>query len=241
MNHPMNPQSLRQATLVLMLAATNLAHAQTTPRSQELARLTGMAEFGVGALTLPAATVCTDRASGKCKQGDTSLMLEAWQLLRTSRRLAAGAGVTLGLFPTAEVPLNDTPAVSRDHRRSYFVAEAILRGYFYSSPEWELWGGITSGLVVIADTYSSKEALTGRVLQGPRGVTTRTEGFTLGCALGFSRPILGDWSLGGEFRYGWWSLPKQPERSPFGDEASLTGRNSMFLLGLSIGYRINVY
>lgn len=215
--------------------------AQTTGHSEEPARLTGMAEFGIGALTLPAATVCTDRSTGKCRQGDTSLMLEAWQLLRTSRRIAAGAGVTLGLFPTADVPTNDPANVSRDHKRSYFTAEAILRWYFYSSPAWETWAGATGGLVVIGDTYSSKEALTERVLNGPRGVTTRTEGFTLGCALGLSRPILGDWSLGASLRYGFWSLPKEPARNPFGDEASITGLNSMFLIGLSIGYRIGLY
>lgn len=237
----MSTQGFRRLILLSMLLGSASAQAQERPSADELARLTAMAELGIGALSLPAATVCTDRTTGKCKQGDTSLMLDAWQLLRTSRRFAAGAGVTLGLFPTADVPLNDTPSVSRDHKRSYFVAEALVRGYFYSSPEWEFWGGITSGLVVISDTYSSKEALTDRVLQGPRGVTTRTEGLTLGCALGISRPILGDWSLGASIRYGLWSLPKVPERSPFGDEASLTGRNSMFLLGLSIGYKLNIY
>jgi hypothetical protein len=225
---------------VLGLCAPRMVRAEST-HADELSHLTGMAEFGIGALTLPTATVCTDRTSGKCKQGDTSLMLEAWQLLRTSRRMAAGAGVTLGLFPTADVPPNERPNVHRDHRRSYMAAEAVLRGYFYSSPEWELWAGATTGIVVIGDTYSSTEALTGRVLGGPRGVTTRTEGFTFGFALGASRPIVGDWSLGACFRYGFWSLPQTPARSPFGDEASLTGRTSMFLLGVAIGYKLNVY
>jgi hypothetical protein len=237
----MMPRSLQPLILASTLCGTTIAHAQIKPNPDELSRLTSMAELGIGALTLPAATVCTDRTTGKCKQGDTSLMLEAWQLLRTSRRFAAGAGITLGLFPTADVPLNDTPTVSRDHKRSYFVLEATLRGYFYSSPAWELWGGANGGLAVISDTYASKEALTGRVLQGPSGVTTRTEGLTLGGALGVSRPILGDWSVGASFRYGLWFLPKQPARNPFGDEASLTGRNSMFLLGVSVGYKIDVY
>lgn len=225
----------------MVACPTGTARAQANGYGDELARLTGMAEFGIGALSLPAAKVCTSRTSGKCKQGDTSLMLEAWQLLRTSRRFAAGAGITLGLFPVADVPPNVAPNVERDHKRSYFTAEGILRWYFYGSPEWEAWVGATGGLVVIADTYSSKEALTEWTLPGPRGVTTRTEGFTLGCALGVSRPILGDWSLGANIRYGFWNLPKEPARSPFGDEASLVGRNSMFLIGLSVGYRITVY
>ncbi len=241
MSTVMVPCRVPSSLVFSMMFWTALAHAQANPHSDELARLTGMAEFGIGDMTLPAAKVCTDRAAGKCKQGDTSLMLDAWQLLRPSRRFAAGAGVTLGLFPTRDVPPNDAPSVSRDHKRSYFVAEAILRWYFYSSPEWEFWGGATGGLVVVSDTYSSKEALTGRVMQGPSGVTTRSEGPTLGCAIGASRPILGDWSIGASLRYGLWFLPSQPGRSPFGDEASLTGRNSMFLLGLSIGYKISIY
>jgi hypothetical protein len=237
----MGQRFVTSSILFLATGWASAAQAQSNRHADELARLTGMAEFGIGALTLPAARVCSDRTSGKCKDGDTSLMLEAWQLLRTSRRLAAGAGITLGLFPTADVPINDAPDVARGHKRSYFTAEAILRWYFYSSPDWEIWGGTTGGLVVIGDTYSSNEAVTERVLQGPRGVTTRTEGFTLGCALGLSRPIYGDFSVGASLRYGFWSLPSQPARSPFGDEASLTGRNSMFLLGLSIGYKISVY
>jgi hypothetical protein len=237
----MGPWCVRSSLVLAATVLTTVAHAQPKPHSDELARLTGMAEFGIGDMMLPAATVCTDRAAGKCKQGDTSLMLDAWQLLRPSRRFAAGAGVTLGLFPTRDVPPNDAPSVSRDHKRSYFVAEAILRGYFYSSPEWEFWGGATGGLVVVADTYSSKEALTGRVMQGPSGVTTRTEGPTLGCAVGASRPIVGDWSLGASLRYGLWLLPSQAGRTPFGDEASLAGRNSMLLLGLSVGYKLDLY
>lgn len=237
----MYPRLALSITTVLAIMPFGVASAQSNGIDDTLARLTGMAEFGVGALTLPAAKVCTDRTSGKCKQGDTSLMLEAWQLLRTSKRFAAGAGVTLGLFPVADVPPNTAPNVQRDHKRSYFTAEAILRWYFYSSPEWEIWAGATGGLVVIADTYSSREALSEWSLPGPRGVTTRTEGFTLGCALGVSRPIIGDWSLGAGLRYGFWNLPNTPSRSPFGDEASLSGRNSMFLLGLSLGYKITVY
>lgn len=237
----MVPRFVLPLASVLSIVPFCNAWAQSNGTDDTLPRLTGMAEFGIGALSLPAAKVCTDRTSGKCKQGDTSLMLEAWQLLRTSKRLAAGAGVTLGLFPVADVPPNTAPNVQRDHKRSYFSAEAILRWYFYSSPQWETWAGATGGLVVIADTYSSREALSEWSLPGPRGVTTRTEGFTLGCALGISRPIIGDWSLGASLRYGFWNLPSTPSRSPFGDEASLSGRNSMFLLGLSVGYKISVY
>src|SRR5512145_2341488 len=162
----MYPRLVLPITTVLSITPFGVASAQSNGIDDTLARLTGMAEFGIGALTLPAAKVCTDRTTGKCEQGDTSLMLEAWQLLRISRRFAAGAGMTLGLFPSADVPPNDAPDIKRDHRRSYFTGEAMFRGYLYSSPAWDLWGGGTGGLVVVSDTYSSTEAVTGRSLQG---------------------------------------------------------------------------
>lgn len=200
-----------------------------------------MAEFGVGMLTLPGAHVCTDRTTARCKQGDSSFMLEGWQLIRTSRKIAAGAGITLGLLPTTDVPPNDSPNISRAHKRSYFTAEGLVRWYPYTSPTWETWMGATGGLVVVADTYSSTLSQPERTLVGPRGVTTRTEGYTVGFALGAARPIVGAWSVGASFRYGIWLLPREAAKSPFGDEASLTGNNSMFLLGLTIGYRISIY
>jgi hypothetical protein len=233
--------ALAVSALSLSVNATATAAAPYSQHDTEIDHVYGMAELGVGMLTLPAAQVCTDRTTSRCKKGDSSIMVEGWQLIRASRQFAAGAGITLALFPTTDVPLNDTPGIARDHRRSYFTAEGLLRWYPYTSPTWEAWVGATGGLVVVADTYSSKEAQPDRVLVGPRGVTTRTEGYTLGFALGASRPLIGDWTIGASFRYGFWNLPNRAEKNPFGDEASLTGRNSMFLLGLTIGYRISVY
>jgi hypothetical protein len=229
------------STALLLTGASALAAAPSPHAENEADHLSGLMEFGVGMLTLPAAQVCTDRTTSRCRKGDTSLMVEAWPLFRTSRRFAAGAGITLALFPTTDVPLNDTPDIKRNHRRSYFTAEGLVRWYPYSSPTWEAWVGGTGGLVVVADTYSSSESQPDYPLVGPSGVTTRTEGYTLGAAIGVDRVIFGSWTIGATFRYGFWSLPKKAEKNPFGDEASITGRNSMFLFGLTIGYRVSVY
>jgi hypothetical protein len=230
------------ALVVLLSTATvNAAPSSAQSRSDETDHVFGMAELGVGMLTLPGAHVCTDRATSRCKQGDSSIMIEGWQLIRATRSFAAGAGITLALFPTTDVPLNGTQDIERDHRRSYFTAEGLIRWYPLTTPSWEVWLGTTGGLVVVADTYSSKEAQPDRALVGPRGVTTRTEGYTLGFALGGARPLIGDWTIGASLRYGFWSLPKTAEKNPFGDEASITGRNSMLLLGITIGYKISIY
>jgi len=46
------------------------------------------------------------------------------------------------------------------------------------------------------------------------------------------------WSLGTVLRYGNWFLPKTAAKDPLLDEASLTGRSTMFSLGISLAYRI---
>ena len=81
-----------------------------------LDRPSGIAEAGVGWLTLPGAEVCIDRKTG-CSQGDTSLALDLWQLYRQSRRFAFGAGILLALIPTTDAPKQDPQGVQRDHSR----------------------------------------------------------------------------------------------------------------------------
>src|SRR5687767_6950883 len=68
---------------------------------EALDRPTGIAEVGVGWLTLPGADVCIERRTG-CSKGDTSLALDLWQLYRQSRRFAGGAGIMLALIPTTD-------------------------------------------------------------------------------------------------------------------------------------------
>jgi hypothetical protein len=58
----------------------------------------GMAEVGIGLLTLPTAEVCVERTEAGCSRGDRSLMLSAWPLFRRGA-FAGGAGVTIGLTP----------------------------------------------------------------------------------------------------------------------------------------------
>ncbi|HEY3665363.1 MAG TPA: hypothetical protein VGL19_05160, partial [Polyangiaceae bacterium] len=70
---------------------------------QALTRPTGIAEVGIGWLTLPGASVCAERSTGSgCKKGDSSFDLEAWEVYRTNRRFAFGAGLLLGLIPTTD-------------------------------------------------------------------------------------------------------------------------------------------
>lgn len=204
-------------------------------------RFHGKAELGLGLLGLPSAKVCTNRALNfGCNVGDMSPMLEVWQLFRPNPVFAAGAGVTIGLFPIADAPKLEAPGVSRDHRRGYFTAEMIARWYWLHGPVWESWLGVTGGLVVVSDTYTTNNEVNDRAMLGPRGVTIRTEGYTLGVAAGVSESLSESWTIGAGVRYGLWVLPKVPARDALGDEASLIGSVATIVIGVNVGYRLQL-
>ena len=204
-----------------------------------LSRPMGIAEVGVGWLTLPGAAVCAERSSGSgCKKGDTSFELDAWQMYRTNRRFAFGAGLLLGLIPTTDAPRSDPVGIARSHTRSYLTLEGSIRHYPYVGESVELWWGVSGGLVVVSDRFEVSDKNSDLALVGQRGVTIRTEGATIGLVGGAAFYLANHWSLGATFRYGNWFLPTTAAKDPLLDEASVTGRNTMFALGLSIAYRI---
>jgi hypothetical protein len=205
-------------------------------------RPVGMAEFGVGWLTLPGANVCGEQTN--CERGDTSLALEAWQLYRANLRFAFGAGVALGLVPTTDAPrsgpepVEGEESMERTHSRGYLTIEGITRYYPFVGESLEAWVGITGGLVVLSDTFDTEPGRYQKALIGSRGVTIRSEGYTVGLAGGVAYALAPNWSLGATLRYGNWFLPSRAEVDPLGDRASLTGRNTMFAIGLNIAYRV---
>jgi len=206
---------------------------------RKLNRPTGIAEVGVGWLTLPGASVCAERSSGTgCKKGDTSFELDAWQMYRSSRRFAFGAGLLLGLIPTTDPQQNTTNGIERDHSRSYLTLEGMIRHYPYVGESVELWWGLSGGLVVVNDRFVVTGKNTDLALVGQRGVTIRSEGWTIGLAGGAVFWLAEHWSVGTTLRYGNWYLPKTAAKDPLLDEASITGRNTMFSLGVSLNYRI---
>ncbi len=245
---PARAQSTGDSSSSLELQTTGNADAAAVPGADSgetmfaekpaAYRSTGMAELGLGWLVLPGAKVCSARTQNSCKRGDSSPMIEVWPLVRPTPRWALGAGVSLGLIPTTDAPRQDPPGVQRDHSRGYLTIESVGRYYALTGQHVEAWGGVTVGFVVVSDTFTSKRGLTDKALVGPRGVTIRTEGYTVGLALGASYRLSSNWSVGSTLRYGAWLLPKKPATDPLGDEASLVGRNDMFSLSLNVAYRI---
>lgn len=233
---------LRQFSLVLAISSTTLVaygdplEAPTLDRN----RFLGKAEIGLGLLGLPTAQVCTNRTIPflGCKRGDSSPMLELWQLFRPTPLFAVGAGITIGLFPITDAPKLEPPGVSRDHKRGYLTAEGIARFYWLHGPIWESWVGATGGLVVVSDTYATNNDTTDVAFIGPRGITIRSEGVTLGVAAGVSKSLSDAWTVGMSLRYAVWALPKTPISDAFGDEASLIGHVATFVIGINVGYRL---
>jgi hypothetical protein len=233
-----------------LLLFTGVARAEVTDRTvgaspppnrllsgfAALDRPVGIAELNVGVLTLPGAEVCADRTAA-CSRGDVSLALEAWELYRATRRFGFGAGVMVGLIPTAN-PEQDPEGVERDHSRSYMTFEAVVRYYPFVGRRFEGWVGAVGGLVVVNDRFDIPDEEDNRALLGTRGVTIASEGGSLGLAAGMAYELAEHWSLIGSLRVTQWFLPRTPETDPLGSEASLTGVNTASSLSFGVAYRL---
>ncbi len=201
-----------------------------------MTRPVGIAEANVSLLALPGAEVCVERSAG-CKKGDLVFALDGWELYRWSPNWAFGAGVMLGLLPTAN-PRQPPEAIPRDHTRSYLTFEGILRYYPYVGERFEGWVGLFGGLVVVNDRFQVDDGDDDRALLGTRGVTVRTEGGSIGLAAGLAYELSEHWSLLGSLRFSQWFLSFTPARDPLGSEASLSGQNNALTLSLGIAYRV---
>jgi hypothetical protein len=193
-------------------------------RDHEFQRPYGAVEFGIGILALPDAEVCGDAG---CDQGDVSLEVDAWPLFRASPRFAVGAGLTLALTPTQDVPRGDQ-AVPRDHSRRYFQAEGIGRYYLLHGHAIELWTGLSAGLVVVSDNFRTR-ATPDIALIGTDSANIATEGLSLGLATGLTFGVSDVLQVGGTLRVASWLLPAGHERIAFGEEASLANRVTLWM------------
>lgn len=237
----MKASSLVALVAALLARPTVVLAAEPTHDERPLAnrdvreRPVGTMELGVGLLTLPGAAVCVERLQAGCKQGDASPTLEAWPLYKPSRSLAFGAGLTLGLTTTTEPPHRDPAGFERDHARRYFSLDAVARYTVYDGERLDFWLGTTGGLVAVNDTFSPSNT-TDKALVGPRSDTIRSEGYSYGIAAGLSWTLSPSWYVGTTLRYVTWRLPDDPAVNAVGDEASLSGRISVILFSLALGY-----
>lgn len=201
-------------------------------RLERPARTSGIAELGLAWLTLPGAEVCEASA---CSSGDTTPLVELWNLVRFEEVLAVGAGVTLGLIPTTDVAPNPDRGIVRDHARSYMTIEALARYYPPAFVFADLWLGGGGGLVILSDTFDTVGNLDVYAPIGNPGVTIRSEGLSVFGGLGITQKLADHLNVGIGGRVGIFNFPGEPARSPLGDRASIAGLNGYFTLGLNVG------
>jgi hypothetical protein len=200
--------------------------------NREFTRPHGVVEFGIGMLALPDAKLCGEAG---CDRGDVSLEVDAWPLFRASPSFAIGAGLTLALTPTQDVPQRNT-RFQRDHSRRYFLVEGIGRYYLFHGQELEAWAGVSTGLVVVSDNFRTVTGGPDQIIIGSNSANIATEGLSLGLAAGVTFGVSEQLQIGGTLRVANWFLPARQEVITFGEEASLANRVTMLNLALTVAY-----
>jgi len=216
--------------------ADETANTRNALAARGLDRPYTMAQLGVGLLTLPTADVCLKLG---CTKGDVTIEADFWQFYRANRRFAVGAGATVAVKPATDKPRDEQGIIERSHTRSYFLVEAQGRYYWASNPAFEGWVGATGGAVIVSDRYSIEGGdEPAAAIIGPRASTIRTEGGTIGAALGAQWSFAPNWAAGFTLRYARWFLPSTAETTVFLDRATLTDQQTVLNFGLSCTYRI---
>lgn len=189
-------------------------------------KITGMVEVGLGWLTLPRALVC---GAESCKRGDTTPVVEIWNLIHLDWGLAFGAGASLGLIPTANTP-QMADGLTRENSRSYLSLEGVARYYPELAAPLDLWVGAGLGLALVSDRFASDENTSTQSRIGTPGFTLRSEALSYFGGGGLSYDIDKRWFVGASARVGRYEFPETPERSPLGDEATIVGP-TLFAVG----------
>lgn len=233
------PRLLAASAAALSLLPLRVARAtepdEIRAEREEATVTKGMAEVGVGYLTLPGAQVCIERQVG-CAKGDSSFVISAWPMFRRGN-FGAGAGVGVGITSSTYAPYNNPPDIPRDHSRRYFSLEATGRYFIPIGPGFDGFVGITTGLIVVNDFFQVQQGLSPYAMVGPRAAEILTEGFTIGATAGLHYQVAEHWIIGAWGRYSNWFLPGTPVRDPFGDEASLQGRISAIDVTLTAAFK----
>lgn len=202
-----------------------------------------VALFNAGIVALPGAPISNghrggDTPFGSFGKGDATLQTGIDLVFRPGLDWAIGAGFFFGPNPTSDDQYGGLTGLKRTHSRSYLFLGGDVR-YFPLTLRWgEVWVGIATGGIIIADRFTTNDAPQIPTVLGVREVTLRTEGFALAAQAGFDWMFGERWVAGAKFRSDRWFLPNNPVCSPIGDCGTLTGLVVAYELGLSVGYRI---
>ena len=247
-----------RATPLLLVVASGLAGspalAQDAKEKEEhptlLDRPHTLAEVEAGIIALPQAPISASNRGGSTPLGaigggDATVQTGLHLLYRPTRDWAFGAGVLFAPRPTTDTNYSRGASnLPRSHARSYLSLGGELRYFPIHSRLFEGWFGFTTGVLIIADRFSTNSAPPVPSILGTNEVTVSTEGFSLGVQIGGTYLISETLELGLAVRFDRWILPsekpfsEQTSCDPIGDCPTLTGNAQALEFGLTFGYRI---
>ena len=232
--------------------ADGSASARRAIEARERERPYTLAELELGFIGLPAADVCI-RSTTDCSKGEGSLAVGIHNYYRFDA-FGIGAGINWATTLRTDAA-RGAPSLDREHSRAYFLVEGAFRYYAFRGKEWEGWGGVTVGAVVVNDSWTviaDRDPYADTRFVGPRASTLGTAGLAAGLGGGVEWSFTPGWSVGAQLRYASWFLPERciPSKSegcenvtgnkplPLNDPASLSGRVDMVSLSIALAYRI---
>jgi hypothetical protein len=236
-------------------ARSALAQEEQHEHPSPLDRPHTVAELEVGIVALPNAPISPAYQGGRTPigaigNGDATMQTGLHLIYRATREWAIGAGALFAPNPTTDSNYGGlvNTNLQRAHSRSYLLLGAEARYVPVRSRWFEAWFGLTGGLVIIADRFSTNAGPQVPAILGNNTTSVSTEGFAVGVEAGGNYLITDQWALGLTVRGDQWVLPGQQSYLGFlgrktscdaiGDCATLSGSVQAFEVGVTIGYRI---
>ncbi len=241
--------------IALALFAPRVASADDPPTTDHddagdawlrlIARRHLLAMFEAGIIVLPNAPVSESTYGGSVPftqvgQGDATIQLGLHILYRPFRDWSFGASFLFDPIPTSSELKSQDPTLQRTHSRGYFFAGGEGRFIPLHWRSFEGFVGAQTGIVIIADRFTTNAGIPKPSIFGEREVSLSTEGFYVGAQLGLDWYISDKVVAGLVTRYNHWVLPELPKCSPIGDCTTLTGGVDSIDFGFTIGYRISL-
>jgi hypothetical protein len=251
--------ALRRAPLVLatLLASTTAFADDTKPdaKSDEhesdnswlrfIARKHTLALLETGIIVLPNAPISPNTYGGDVPlvpvgKGDATIQLGIHIFYRPFRDWAFGANFLFDPKPTSDTEYGGLSGLERSHTRAYFFIGGEGRYIPLHWRSFEGFVGAQTGVVIVADRFTTNAGIAKPAIFGDREVSLSTEGFFLGAQLGFDWYISDRVVAGLVTRYNHWVLPEQPKCSPILDCTTLNGGVDSIDFGFTLGYRISL-
>lgn len=246
------------ALIAVPLATVQAASAQEAQHEHPspLDRPHTVAVLEIGILDLPNVPISQANQGGSTfigavGNGDATIQTGLHLLYRAARDWSFGAGALFAPSPTTDSNYYGGARgnLSRAHARSYLLLGGEAR-YFPLRSRWlEGWLGMTGGVVIIADRFTTNAGGAVPPILGTKVVTVSTEGFAIGVQAGADYLITDQWVIGLALRADQWILPGQQSFlggilsqktacDPVGDCPTLKDGVRAFEVGVTVGYRI---